>query len=199
MQCCSQPLSTYWYWMLSQRRNAGNWRAFRLLGYSLLFQKINEMVQIEHTKGRWMRQREDVVEKVKCVRKYLITIQNDCRFYLALIHHLRGWRASGADVHRRSSAGFWICGKPESRLRLVLTCICALKDYKGLRPLPSQSETLWTQSGPLPEAEGFPDASEAHRDRGRGPSTDPWERGNRALAWIFQNKPTVDRSGFNSM
>lgn len=61
-----------------------------------------------------------------------------------------------------------------------------------------QSETLWTHSSPLPEAEGFPDASEAHRDRGRGPSTDPWERGNRALAWIFQNKPIVVRSGFNS-
>lgn len=170
MQCCSQPLSTYWYWMLSQRRNAGNWRAFRLLGNSLLFQKINEMVQIEHIKGRWIKQREDVVEKVKCVRKYLITIQNDRRFYLALIHHLRRWRASGAAVHRGNSTGFWICGKPESRLRLVQTCIHILKDYKGLRPLPPQSETLWTHSSPLPEAEGFLDASKAHRDRGRGPT-----------------------------
>ena len=106
-------------------------KGLQALGEQFAFSKNKWDGTDRHIKGKWIRQREDVVEKVTCVRKYLITIQNDRRFYLALIHHLRGRRASGAAVHCGSSAGFWICGKPESRLRLVLTCIRTLRTTKA--------------------------------------------------------------------
>lgn len=117
--------------------------------------------------------------------------------YLPLIHYLRRGGASWAAGRPGSGTRCWICGRPRTCFRLLVTCYSLRKNKCSAHTL--HDRRLWTHPGPLPEAEGFPGASDDHRGRGSGPSTDPCERKNRALAWLFRrNEAIVDRPGFTS-